>query len=65
MIRFNVKYIFVVLGKYQKYMFSQWGLAGVEMISTPRRSILHATRASQVPYNANNMKYIYIYIYIY
>ena len=32
--------------------FSELGWPGVEILSGPRGSILHATRASQLPYNA-------------
>ena len=59
--------------KCRKFDFSEWGLPGVEMIPRPRGSILHPSRASQLPYSAkskfsrfsyNFPIYIYIYIYI-
>ena len=58
----------------EKHYFSEWGLPGVEMIPRPRGSILHPSRASQLPYSAkskfsefsyNFPIYIYIYIYIF
>jgi hypothetical protein len=42
------------MGDFRK--FSEWCLAGGQMTPTSHRSILHAAKPSQMPYNAKNMR---------
>ena len=49
----------------RKNMIFKHVFPSVEIVPTPRGSILYPTGASQVPYNANIYIYIYIYIYIF
>ncbi len=43
-----------ILEKCWKTDFPGMGLRGVEIVPTPCRSILHASRTSQLPYSAKN-----------
>ena len=43
--------VYNILKKYQKIKLSEMGLPGGRNVPIPRGSILHPTRASQLPYN--------------
>ena len=48
----------------KKRIFRKKCLPGVETVPIPRGSILHATRPSQLPYNAKSVFLLKLYIYI-
>ncbi len=41
---------------------SELGYPGVEIVTGPRGGILHTTRASQLPYNANSYVFVFLHI---